>query len=237
MCEPVFKPAEEGDIPFLTKISAENPKLCELYTSLKITGAVPYIGSLWCGKINDEITEVIYSNGSYVLHYSEGVTAVYRDEGDIFNTAGVSVHPLCFMLYKGILPPEEDFAVCLEGKSIRDSYRLAKGVDRLPEKTEMRCLYSMLCANHGLGAGFGIYEGEALIAAASVVAVNKAYALIGNVFTAEEHRRRGLAAKTVSAAVRYALEKKLVPVLFCERELSGFYEKTGFEAVTEVNKE
>ena len=228
MCEPVFMAAGSEDVPFLEKISAENPKLTELYTSLKILSPMPYIGSIWCGKVNGEIKEVIYENGCYTMLYNENGTYIYRDDGDVFNTDISLKHRLCFMEYKGKSPTEMTDVTKLDNRGFREIYKLARGVQVLPETTEKRCLYSMLCFNKGLSRGFALLDGENMLSTASVVSVNEKYALIGNVFTKQEQRGRGLATKAVLSAVKYITDRNLIPVLICEKELKEFYEKIGF---------
>ena len=75
---------------------------------------------------------------------------------------------------------------------------------------------------------FGEYEGGILCAAAPILAKNRRFALIGNLFTLPEHRGRGCAARLLAACEAAAAAEGLRPVLYCYPAMARYYLARGY---------
>ena len=67
------------------------------------------------------------------------------------------------------------------------------------------------------------------MSSASVSSMNEKYAVIADVFTATEYRRKGFALACLVAAVKFSLKNGKIPMLLCDEEMCPYYEKAGFE--------
>lgn len=132
------------------------------------------------------------------------------------------------MIYKGEASVKGD-ALLLEGKELLELYRLLSGKERLSFDDERRYVLRLRAVNQGFAAVFGIRDKVRLVASASISSMNEKYALIADVFTAEDYRCRGLARRCLMSAVEYALKKGVVPMLLCDEKMCPYYEKAGFE--------
>ena len=82
---------------------------------------------------------------------------------------------------------------------------------------------------HWLGYVCGIYREGQLASTGSITAIGEHYALISNIATLEEWRRKGLAAEVVRHLVYTSVAWSKIPCLFCaEESLAGYYNSLGF---------
>ena len=132
------------------------------------------------------------------------------------------------MIYRGETSVKGD-ALLLEGKEILELYKLLSGRNSLSFDDERRYVLRLRAVNSGLAAVFGIRDNGRLVASASISSVNRSFALIADVFTAEDYRCQGLARRCLLSCVEYALKKGVTPVLLCDEKMCPYYEKAGFE--------
>ena len=226
-----FSAAGEQETEELLLFSSEHPFGAEIYTSLKICGAQPRIGSLWAGREDDgSLGKILYDNGAYVTDITEkrGTAARLPDGAALFETPPRK-NRLRMMIYKGGECPAPSHAVQLHGTELIRIYQAVKESEALSDKTEKRYVYRVLCDNAGLSESFVIQEDGRTAATASICAKNRKYALIGDVYTVYAYRYQGYASALVRACVACAQKRGLVPVLYCEKELTGFYKRLGFD--------
>lgn len=116
----------------------------------------------------------------------------------------------------------------LEGREIMQLYSLLSGEDKLSFDNERRYVLRLRAVNSGLAAVFGIKKDGILISSAAISSMNGKYAVISDVFTRQEYRRRGLAYECLMSATDFALKNGRIPVLLCEDKMCPYYEKAGF---------
>lgn len=117
----------------------------------------------------------------------------------------------------------------LHGKEILDLYRLISGKQQLSFDDEKRYVLRVRAVNAGIAAVYGIKENGQLVSSASVSSMNEKYAVIADVFTAEEYRNRGLARECLISVTEFALKNGRIPVLLCDEKMCSYYKKAGFE--------
>ena len=228
-----FRQAREEDVPGLLAFGADKPGGAELYTTLRLCGAEPTIGSLWTGTDDaGGLRLAICDNGSYATYLTERrcyVATLPKDtEGfDLFKKPPRK-RQLCRMVYAGGPVPFPDGAESLQGTAIMDMYKAVKETDTLNEKAERRYVYRTRAVNTGLSEVFALYEDGKLAATACLFAKNERYALIGDVFTVYQYRYQGYATKLVNACVAKAQEQRLTPILYCHKDLRKIYKRMGF---------
>lgn len=204
---------EKEHLMFLCR---DNIRGCEAYSTLCLDDGIPD-GTFWCGRDeNGDIRALVFNNGDMDIKIT----------GDNFPPL-FSFREGSVMVYGGSFS-EDSSAVSIAGKKLLDFYRLISGGKELSFDDERRYVNRLRAVNKGLSGVFCVYDNEKPVASAAVTAMNEKYALIGDVFTKEEFRNRGLASLCLKSAVSFCLRKKRIPVLFCEEKLCGFYEKAGF---------
>ena len=185
----------------------------EAYVFLRLEGARLPEGRLFCAE--DEtgaLKRVLFFNGD------RAVTA----------EAGAPPYPdVPLLRYRGPLP-EADAGVCVLTNRDTLTFYTLQSPNGLTPGNEARYVYRARAMRDALAAGFGVKINGAPAAFAFIVAQNKNSALIGDVFTLPEHRGRGCAKRTVSAAVRAALLSGRTPYVICEEKMTGFYKNLGF---------
>ena len=120
-------------------------------------------------------------------------------------------------------------AELLQGKEILELYKLLSGNNTLSFDDERRYVARLRGVNSGYAAVFGIKKDGRLVSSASVSSMNEGYAVISDVYTAEEHRNKGLGGDCIMSAVNFSLEKGKIPMLLCDEKMCPYYEKAGFE--------
>lgn len=120
-------------------------------------------------------------------------------------------------------------AELLQGKEILDLYKLLSGKNTLSFDDERRYVIRLRGVNSGYAAVFGIKKDGRLVSSASVSSMNEGYAVIADVYTAEEHRNKGLGGDCIMSAVNFSLKKGKIPMLLCDEKMCPYYEKAGFE--------
>lgn len=84
----------------------------------------------------------------------------------------------------------------------------------------------------GFASVFYITDGDGeIISTGSIVARNKKFAVIGNIYTAPGCRNKGYAGQILEACVSEALSEKLIPALYCSTEMKNYYFKRGFSEI------
>ena len=234
--ELTFRQAREEDVPELLAFCAGKPCGAEVYTSLKLCGAEPAVGSLWTGTdAAGRLRLAIYDNGSYAtcLTARRGYAVQFPKDAaavDLFKKPPRQ-RRLCRMVYTGAAVPFPDGAATLRGTAIMDMYKAIKETDALSDKAERRYVFRVRAINAGLSEVFALYEDGQLAATACLFAKNERYALIGDVFTVYRYRYQGYATRLVNACVARAQQQNLTPILYCHKDLRKFYKRMGFAAL------
>ncbi len=166
---------------------------------------------------NGDVKSIVFDTGDeYFLIYGE-------EFPEIFTRCEKTV-----MIYSKSTAETGD-AEMLQGREILDLYKLLSGKNTLSFDDERRYVLRLRAVNSGLSAVFGIREDGRLVASASISSMNGKYALIADVFTDENYRRRGLARQCLMSVTEYALEKGRIPILLCDGKMCPYYKKAGFE--------
>ena len=135
---------------------------------------------------------------------------------------------LCRMVYRGGAVPFPEGIEPLRGDALLAMYETVGGPGVRSENTERRYVIRMRAINAGLAETFAVCEDGSLASTASVVAVNDAAALIGDVYTVYAYRFQGYATRLTEACVAHALRQDLTPALYCEKQMKRFYRRMGF---------
>ena len=220
-------------MPELLAFTRDHPWGAEVYTTVKLSGAQPEIGSLWTGSDgHGRLRLVIYDNGAYVTYLTarRGVAAKPPQGAEglsLFDRPGRRGR-LCRMAYRGGAVPFPEGAEPLRGTALLAMYEAVREPGARSENTEKRYVFRARSVNAGLAETFGIYEDGKLASTASICAKNERYALIGDVYTVYRYRYQGYAARLTKACVARAQQQGLTPVLYCEKSMRKFYRKLGF---------
>ena len=177
-----------------------------------------YENNFWCGKNDrEEIKALIFDNGniSYKV-FGEDIPEMLLTEKN------------CTMIYKKAFFGLNENARELSNGEIEEFYKLYSGSSSLSFDDSARYVSSLRRKMRGLSCFFGIFSENKLISVAAVTGMNEKYALIGNVFTAEQYRNRGLARDCINKCIEFSLSRGKIPCLFCKEEMKDFYKKLGF---------
>ena len=129
-------------------------------------------------------------------------------------------------------PPSATYPVRkMTNTELRGFYTLMAQGSRFGRATEENYVYMQRCVNRDAAAAFGVFEGGDVVSGAMICAVNDVYALIGNVFTEESRRGRGLAQAALAACEREAEARGLIPVLYCAKRMTRYYRRRGYRKV------
>ncbi len=226
-------------MPALLAFTREHLWGAEVYTTMKLSGAQPEIGSLWTGSDgHGRLRLAIYDNGAYVTYLTarRGVAAKPPQGAEglsLFDRPGRRDR-LCRMAYRGGAVPFPEGAEPLRGTALLAMYETVREPGARSENTEKRYVFRARSVNANLAETFGIYEDGKLASTASLAAENETAALIGDVYTVYRYRYQGYAAGLIKACVASAQQQGLTPVLYCEKSMRKFYRKLGFVALTRV---
>ena len=228
-----FRQAREEDVPELLAFGADRPGGAEIYTTIKLCGAEPTVGSLWTGTDDaGRLRLAICDNGSYATYLTERrcfVAAPPKDaEGSGLFRKPPRKQRLYKMVYTGAEVPFPDGVETLQGAALQDMYKAVKETETLNDRAERRYVFRARAVNAGLAETFALYEDGRLAATASLCAKNERYALLGDVFTVYQYRYQGYATKLVNACVAKAQQQHLTPILYCHKDLRKFYRRIGF---------
>ncbi len=228
-------------MPALLAFGADRPGGAELYTTLRLCGAEPTVGSLWTGTDDaGRLRLAICDNGSYATYLTERRCFAATLPKDAENFDLFKKPPrkrrLCKMVYTGAAVPLPEGVETLRGAAIMEMYRAIKETPTLSEKAERRYVFRARAVNAGLSEVFALYEDGQLAATACLFAKNERYALIGDVFTVYPYRYQGYATRLVNACVAKAQEQHLTPILYCHKDLRKFYRKMGFVGLRDAQQ-
>ncbi|MBR3766795.1 MAG: GNAT family N-acetyltransferase [Clostridia bacterium] len=211
-----FSPPDNNVKELLLPLCRDTISGTEAYTFLKLYENIPE-GSFWCGKNeNGEIESLIFNNGD------EDIKVFGSEFSELFLFS-----EKCLMIYENKTLPQSE-AVEIEGNKLLDFYKLISESDKLSFDNERRYVLRLRSVNKGLSKIFAVFLGEKLVSCAAISAVNEKYALIADVFTHPEYRKKGYAAKCVKTCVNYALSQGKIPYLRCEEKMCDYYKKLGF---------
>ena len=228
-----YRQPDPHEADMLLDISRTGIGMTDVYTYIRLHPELPQDARLWLAE-KDGIRSVIYDDGAYFTF--NGITdkkfiAAKTVKGESLFKSPKEKHRLVLMEYRGMYEDEASRTVPIAGKAVLDVFRLMSSCERLPEYLEKRYVDTVRGINAGLCTYRGIYDNGVLAACGGTVASNEKYALIGNIFTKEGYRGRHFASDTVKALANDAIKKGLIPVLYCEKEMTGFYEARGFHHV------
>lgn len=216
----------EADADFLLPYCESNLKGLPLYADI-VSGLIDFNG-VTVGETDDgEVRAVIYHNTmEYCLVWKSPDAQLARlHELPDFDRGG-------YTLMQYVKKPSSVSGVYMATNldSVTQCVSLAFSGDDAEDRDG--ALYKMVKRiNAGLADVFCTVDGGKVTSTAAVVAKNKKYALIGNIFTLENRRREGLAGRLINACADKCLKEGLTPVLYCEEELVPYYIKQGFERI------
>lgn len=174
--------------------------------------------NFWCGKNDEgEIRALVFDNGneSYKV-FGEEIPEMLLTE------------KICVMIYeKASVMPTENVRE-LSNSEIEEFYKLYSGSPSLSFDDSARYVRSLRSKMRSLSCFFGIFSENKLVSVAAVTGMNEKYALIGNVFTSEQFRHKGLARESINKCIEFSLSAGKLPCLFCKAEMRDFYKKLGF---------
>lgn len=171
-----------------------------------------------------------------------GLTTELSEDGSVLNIFYDNTWRSC------VLSVKDGQAVCEDGESAcvlvysGGGVKAPRGVKKAENVSEVGdCLELCIGANDdeiyrifsrsrkGYASVYYIGDGCGGIAATgSIVAKNRKYAVIGDIYTAESCRGKGLAAEILYACVADALGEGLIPALYCKPEMKNYYLQKGF---------
>ena len=182
------------------------------------------------------MTDADFSEGAFIKgEDSEGnIKSLVFNNGDGFIPVFGEDFPPYVTLLKGNImiynSPDipEGAAEITDGRRLMDFFLMISESERLSFDNEKRYVIRRKRINKGLSAVFTLYDEEKIISGAAVCAMNEKYALISDVFTKKEYRKKGLAEKCISTALSFILKKGKIPFLICNDDMCRYYEKAGF---------
>ena len=228
---------DKNSIEYLLEKTRNGILNAEIYTALHSDSN---LFNFRIAKTDKEILGIIYNNGDNFLFSAFG-NCFFEEAKDFFAFSGNNVFSSNENLKKLSLPESniyilkgrkelcENEARLLSGREIQDMYKALSGNSSLSADEEVRYVRYMKAINASLSAVFGIEENGKLVSFAAVCASNNDTALIGDVFTLPEHRKKGYGAQCVRACINFAVNKNKTPFVFCEEKNIKFYEKLNFE--------
>jgi len=165
---------------------------------------------------NADIKSIVFDTGDeYFLVYGEEFPGIFER-----CRKNIMIYPAdC---------AESGSSEMLQGRETIELYKLLTGKNTLSFDDERRYVLRLRAVNAGLAAVFGIREEGRLVSSACIVSENERYAVIGDVFTDADFRKKGLARRCLMSCADFALKKGRIPVLLCDDKMCSYYEKAGF---------
>ena len=118
-----------------------------------------------------------------------------------------------------------------DADSVMELLTLLHGRPPIGDETA-RYVYFARAANAGFSDVFFFSEADGTVCGcAQILAKNRRYALIGNVYTVPAKRGQGVAAALLAACETLAAEEGLLPVLYCEAAMTSYYRAHGYRIV------
>lgn len=237
MPDTCFCVPEKNSIEYLLEKTKSGILNAEIYTALHSDSN---LFNFRIAKAEGEILGLIYNNGDNFL-FSAFRDLFFEEAKDFFDFSGNNVFSSNENLKRLNLPESniyilkgkkelcENEARLLSGREIQDMYKAISGNKGLSADEEVRYVRYMKAINASLSAVFGVEENGKLVSFAAVCASNSDTALIGDVFTLPEHRKKGFGAQCVRACIHFASKQNKTPFVFCEEKNIKFYEKLNFE--------
>jgi len=237
MSDTCFCVPEENSIEYLLRKTENGILNAEIYTALFSDSN---LFNFRIAKKDSEILGVIYNNGDNFL-FSAFCGSFFDEAKDFFAFSGNNVFSSDENLKKLNLPESGIYilkgkkelhkseARLLTGREIQNMYKAISGNSCLSADEEIRYVRYMKAINASLAAVFGIEKDGKFVSFAAVSASNRDTALIGDVFTLPEHRKKGFGAECVKACINFCAQQNKTPFVFCEEKNKKFYENLNFE--------
>lgn len=228
----IFSQCTAEDETMLTELFSNSSGGCDIYSYLGRYPDFPDNGRLWKAWEEDgTLRAVCYDDGSYTVWFDADTDSFFPalsvKNSSLFEKPKRR-RRLRTMVFKGG-PVTDTFGIsALSGKELLSVLKLLSGADILPAYLENRYVEIAKGVNNGSAYYAGVYAGERLISAGAITAMNRKFALIGNIFTDKNYRHTGLASGIVGHLCLTAVEAGKIPVLYCENKNVRFYKKLGF---------
>lgn len=209
-------PSGENDLREIIKMTRTVREGCEPFVHCTLDGEKA-AERFFIGKTPDGKTEKLifaYGGTTYVFG---GQSPEIRTQSGVDLFGNVNGNTPAAAEFCGKIPAAQTVqaAVRLSETQILQSFLLMTD-GKMTVGDEMRYVLRVRTSRRGHGAVFGIFDDNGMLAAtSSIIAENEKYALIGDVFTRPDSRRRGLAAMLCLECCREALGKGKIPWLMC----------------------
>ena len=210
-------------------LSENRPGGAEIYTYQRLAPENAY-GQLWAGLDEENrLAAVLLDTGeTRTLLTPEACIAGAAPGGDAAPFPPLSVAAPFLVMAKAL--PGACAAPAAAPAPLAEVLELVHPKAGADEK-ELMYVYFSRAANAGFSAAFGEYEGGDLCAAAQILAKNRRFALIGNLYTRPESRGRGCGTRLLAACEAHAAAKGLIPVLYCYPNMARFYTARGYRSL------
>lgn len=211
-----FSFPENNDKDVLINLCKDTLRGTECYTEL-MTDADFGDGAFIKGTDADgNIKSLVFNNGDGFIPVlgEEFPPYVTFSEGNI-------------MVYTSPYVPAGE-AELTDGRRLQAFFLMISESEKLSFDDERRYVVRRKRINRNLSAVFSIYDEEKTVSGTAVSAMNEKYALISDVFTRKEYRKKGLAEKCINTALSFILKNGRIPFLICNDDMCGYYEKAGF---------
>lgn len=205
----------------------------EIYTYSELARGNVY-GQLWAG-LDDAGRPVaaLLDNGQYRTFLTPSAAAVGQTAAETADFFHAPKRSECFrvMLKKTPDAASAPDVLRLEGGAILKTACVLRQRTLRPEE-ETRYVYYARAVNAGLADVFVLTDAAGNICGcAQIMAKNRRYALIGNVYTVKRFRGQGVAGKLLAACEAQAAKEGLLPVLYCNKNMTSFYKARGYRIV------
>ncbi len=228
-------PSGENDLREIIKMTRTAREGCEPFVHCALDGEKA-AERFFIGKNPDGKTEKLifaYGGTAYVFG---GQSAEIRTQCSVDLFGRVSGNTPAIAEFGGKFPARHvqaaaQTAARLSETQILQSFLLMTD-GKMTVGDEMRYVQRVRTSRRGHGTVLGVFDDNGMLAAtSSIIAENEKYALIGDVFTRPDARRRGLAAMLCLECCREALGKGKIPWLMCTPAMLPYYEKIGFREI------
>lgn len=205
----------------------------EICTYCKLLPENPH-AQLWAGVDGSgRLAAAFLDNGHYRTILLPGAAAVGRTTPETADFFRVLPKTDRFRVMLRKTPADETDARVrqCENGDLLQLLSFLHGREPTPQD-EAEYVYYARAVNAGLSNAFLLKDEKGdPCACAMILAKNRRYALIGNLYTAPAYRGQGLAGKLLTACQTQAAKEGLLTVVYCKKNMTSFYRAHGYRMV------